>query len=280
MRLINRFRTALRRFRPQSRPGALILIYHRVAEPTLDPFGLAVSPRHFAEHLEVLRARVRPVPLRQLEAGVRAGKPPRKAVVVTFDDGYADNLLSARPLLERADVPATVFIVTGSMGEGRYFWWDELGSVLLHPGTLPQRLRLDLHGECVCDMDIADASTYSKDDVRRHGRWTFAAGEPPTPRHQLFLALYQMIQSLPDDRPAQAVQALRAWAGESVSAGDREARALTVEELTRLGDGALVEIGAHTVHHPLLPALPTALQPYEISTSRRVLVEETPGASR
>jgi peptidoglycan/xylan/chitin deacetylase (PgdA/CDA1 family) len=56
------------------------------------------------------------------------------AVAITFDDGYADLLANAKPLLERADVPATAFVVAG--GLGRPFWWDELAALL---GTVAAR---------------------------------------------------------------------------------------------------------------------------------------------
>ena len=58
-------------------------------------------------------------------------------------------------------------------------------------------------------------------------------------------------------------------------AGDREpdcaARALTAEELVRLAEGGLVEIGAHTVDHPYLPAMPAGRQQAEVSGSRNAL---------
>lgn len=104
------------------RRGTLVLLYHRVADLPSDPWSLAVTPRHFAEHLEVLCAMARPVPLRE----AAEGRAPRRAVAVTFDDGYSDNLYAARPLLERRGVPATVFVTTGGLDDGRELWWDEL----------------------------------------------------------------------------------------------------------------------------------------------------------
>src|SRR3954470_15948888 len=108
------------------RPPALILLYHRVATPTRDPQLLSVSPERFAEHLEVVRRCAEPVAL----AGILAqGEGPRAAI--TFDDGYADNLHEAAPLLAAAGVPATVFVVSGQVGTTDEFWWDELERVLL-----------------------------------------------------------------------------------------------------------------------------------------------------
>ena len=53
---------------------------------------------------------------------------PARAVCVTFDDGYYDNLAVAGPLLEEARVPATVFLATGFLGAS-CFWWDRLARV-------------------------------------------------------------------------------------------------------------------------------------------------------
>ena len=67
--------------------------------------------------------------------------------MITFDDGYADVLHHAKPLLERHSVPATVFVATGAIGQRREFWWDELGGLFLQPGTLPEELELTVDEE-------------------------------------------------------------------------------------------------------------------------------------
>ena len=60
-------------------------------------------------------------------------KLPRRTVIITFDDGYADNFHTALPLLQEADCPATVFVTAGKIGAERDFWWDELERVILVP---------------------------------------------------------------------------------------------------------------------------------------------------
>src|SRR5437667_6748579 len=93
---------------------ALILMYHRVTDTGPDPWSLAVSPQHFAEHLEVLRRRFRPVALRELQS--RSPRRGPRPVVLTFDDGYADNALTALSLLRSLDIPATVSVTSPLVG--------------------------------------------------------------------------------------------------------------------------------------------------------------------
>src|SRR5262245_38761050 len=140
---------------------ALILMYHRVTELPNDPYLLAVTPKHFAEQLEVIRRYGVPMRLLQFVEVLRAGHIPNRAVVVTFDDGYADNLYQAKPLLARYEIPATIFVTAGQVGSQREFWWDELDRLLLQPGMLPARLRLHLNGT-VFEKDLAETSTYTE----------------------------------------------------------------------------------------------------------------------
>src|SRR5258708_1690179 len=90
----------------------LVLLYHRVAAPSWDPFDMCVEPERFEQQLAALSRVADFVPLSAIASGLRRGRRERPVVALTFDDGYADNLHGALPLLERYGAPATVFITT------------------------------------------------------------------------------------------------------------------------------------------------------------------------
>ena len=115
---------AYRRLRSYVRAGVAILGYHRLQHDGPDPLRLSVAPSRFAEHLQVIVRVGRPLALRDAVASLRSGRTPRRAIIVTFDDGYSDNLHTALPLLERHGVPATMFVTSGNLGGE--FWWDRL----------------------------------------------------------------------------------------------------------------------------------------------------------
>jgi peptidoglycan/xylan/chitin deacetylase (PgdA/CDA1 family) len=120
----------LRALRRLSERRPLILLYHRVAELPEDRWQLAVSPAAFERQLRFLRSVFRPVPLSVLVRALEEGAETRGMVAITFDDGYADNLLNAKPLLEKHGVPATVFVSSDAVREEREFWWDDLQRIV------------------------------------------------------------------------------------------------------------------------------------------------------
>ncbi len=248
---------------------ALVLLYHRIAEAGADPWQLAVTPRHFAEHLQVLRQLGRPTSLQDLSGGLHKGRVPRRAIVVTFDDGYADNFFNAKPLLEAHDVPATVFVTTGYSRTDREFWWDELERLFLQPGVLPGALRLDVNGQGH-DWRLDAATDYDEALYRTHLGWRAWQEETPTPRHALYRSLWQMMHPLSDGERQAIRKALLAWAGASAAARPTH-RAMTPEEIIELAQGGLIEVGCHTVTHPQLSALGAAAQRDEITRSKAEL---------
>lgn len=245
-----------------------ILLYHRVTEVPIDPWGLCVSPAHFAEHLDVLRRHCSPISLDEMARRSREGRLPPNAVTVTFDDGYADNLLAAQPLLERFDVPASVFIITGYTESNDEFWWDELERVLLRPGRLPETLRLTL-GSDVREWKLGGARTYSAGEYASNRSPRFWDVNPDS-RLTLYYNVCRALQPIAPAQRASVLQEIREWAQDTSS--PRQAyRQLRPDELLAIERGGLVTVGAHTVSHPFLKAHPPNVQQEEILQSKKYL---------
>jgi peptidoglycan/xylan/chitin deacetylase (PgdA/CDA1 family) len=203
---------------------AAILLYHRVSSAQWDPWGLAVEPDLFEQQLALLVSSFKPLPLAELVGRLEADEVPPGAVAVTFDDGYRDNLVTGKPLLERYEIPATVFVVSGSVDSDRDFWWDEL-----------ERLAPQLAARANDDLETVFRGW--------HGR----------------------LQSLTEEERRQTLADL----GGEIH-GD-EPTTMSAEELRRLASGPLVEIGAHTVTHPLLTNLTMDEQLEEMRGSKQAL---------
>ncbi|HWP42820.1 MAG TPA: polysaccharide deacetylase family protein [Blastocatellia bacterium] len=250
---------------------ALILLYHRVAEPGCDPWHLSVKPHHFREHLEVLRKHARPMRLLDLVAALRRGRLPRRAVAVTFDDGYADNLSHAKPLLEKFDVPATVFVAVGYTGREREFWWDELDRLLLEPGLLPETLELRVDGQRF-RWELGEDARYSEIDYQRNRDWRAWDERDPGRRQSLYRSLWRLMQPLADAERQKIRDYLCAWASADPAARASH-RPMSHDEILALERGGLIEIGSHTITHPQLPMLSADAQRDEICHSKAHLEE-------
>jgi peptidoglycan/xylan/chitin deacetylase (PgdA/CDA1 family) len=246
-------------------------MYHRVAEVDSDPWSLCVTPKHFAEHLEVLRTYGKPIQLQQLTKKLIGRQSIDRSIVVTFDDGYADNLYNAKPLLEKYDIPATVFVTTGGIGQRYEFWWDELDRLLLQPTTLPDLLQLTIKGKTY-QWELGKATYYSEADAQRDRHWRMESDmrKDPTPRHALYRALYQQLQFLSASEQEDLLHEVRVWVN-CEPVGRSTHRTLSNEELLALEAGRLIEIGAHTVTHPFLSNLPIHRQRDEIQQSKDTL---------
>ena len=92
-------------------PGVRILMYHRVRNVTHYD-QLSVSIHNFEKQVRYLSENYRVISLddavKEMANGVRSN-----AVVITFDDGYLDNIDNALPILQQYNIPATIFLTTG-----------------------------------------------------------------------------------------------------------------------------------------------------------------------
>ena len=248
--MFNRPRRVLKRLWQRSRPRAVILMYHRVAQVAEDPHGLCVSPEHFAEHLDVLRRRFGVIALRELPARLREGRLPRRTVVITFDDGYADSLHTVSPLCERFDLPATVFVTAGYLDGRREFWWDDLEAQTLGRGMATARdLELEVNG----------------------ARLSWPTGAP---LREVYDTLHMRLRPAAAETRERVLNDLAHWQG--TGRGVREDHRPLIEgECRQLAASRRVDVQSHTVHHLWLAAHPAAVQANELRESRQRLAEIT-----
>jgi peptidoglycan/xylan/chitin deacetylase (PgdA/CDA1 family) len=256
LRVRTRLRSIAHRVWPP-KPKPLILMYHRIADDPIDHWRIAVSPVHFEQQLDVLRRTRHPLPLADFVQGLMAGSLPSNAVALTFDDGYIDNLVAAKPRLAAADIPATVFLTTGFVGQSGGFWWDELARlILLEDGS--SGFELVIRGQSM-HFDIG-AEPPTKEYP--------AVGDAPLLRRRAAIAaIWQVIRRLGDEERELVMAQLRSiFSGSKYRAWPD--RVMTGAEVQALVENGLVTIGAHTVTHPVLAGLESAACHREIVESK------------
>lgn len=111
--------------------GVPILEYHQVAD---DQEMYSVSPDDFAGQMEYLAGRgYTAISLQEFcDANGGKYKLPEKPVIITFDDGYADNYLTALPIMEKYGMRASVFVISDSVGEPDYLTWEQIRELNRH----------------------------------------------------------------------------------------------------------------------------------------------------
>jgi peptidoglycan/xylan/chitin deacetylase (PgdA/CDA1 family) len=238
------FYSALRQVSPSRKVA--ILRYHAVCDPHAgyaDP-AICVPPAAFQRQVECLAADYTVLPLPEVVDAFGAGRSlPPNTVVITFDDGYADNLQAAR-MLHRHGLSATFYITADCLAGGSPFWPAELRalisairqpSVTLNVGERAISLAL------TTDMERGDA-------VRRITR--LFKSHPIPVRERLRDQLRSLASGVPDAR------VMLTWE--------------ELAEMHRLG----MTIGAHTLTHPNLPSAGLDAAALEIRGSKQRLEKE------
>lgn len=240
------------------RKRALIFVYHRVAEPLADPWGLCVSPERFAEQLLLFQGLADVLPLEAIVHAKSDRDLPDRPLVITFDDGYADVLLNAKPILEDLRTPATVFVTSGYLDAAGEVWSDELARLILLSDEDP--------------LDLAKlVNVHPDNSLDRDGAGSWYAWEPAGDLRQwLYRVLYDRLLHAKREIREAVLDQVRGWCGRKPEEAP-PARFLTSGELTQLAASRWIEIGAHTVTHPVLAELEPARQKYEIEASKESL---------
>jgi len=120
----SKYNFILNLFNKKFRKTAIIFTYHRIATVSNDPQSLCVSPALFTEQVEFFKNNFEIISLPELANRLKDKKLDGNEMVITFDDGYRDNLTNALPILEKYNIPATIFVCTAKIGEQASFPWD------------------------------------------------------------------------------------------------------------------------------------------------------------
>jgi len=226
-------------------------MYHRIAEESFDPWGMAVSPTHFAEQAEWLARNCDVLPLVEFASAHREGRLPRRAIAITFDDGYACTYKVAARILERLELPATVFLPAAPLKRGGEFWWDEL-----------ERLVLGYRGSSL-NIDGRKIELGSRDASDRNWKPYHA---PRTRRQKAFKAIWSMIHRKGANEVDTAMADLRCQADAAPAARESH-RIATVHEVR----SSKLEPGSHGFSHASLPCLSETDKAREIREGKALL---------
>lgn len=223
--------------------GCTIVAYHGVAPRSSGRLNTkTISSALFEQHLRLLCQYATPIRLREAEIGTHASG--RLRVALTFDDGLASVARYALPLLERYDVPATLF-VTAAWTDRRDVLWPDL--VDLCRRSAPPSITVDgrtFHRNHRGQFQGVDGAG-SLRDAARNGSRAFLAD------------LYRVLAPHQAFRHDETLAAY--W------------RLLDEDALRHLAAHPLIEIGAHGVSHRFLPALPVADSRRELAAARESL---------
>ncbi len=229
----------LRVLSPGGQRGLSILIYHRVLPETDPLFPVEVDRIEFDRQLGLLKSMFTILPLSEAARRLRAGTLPPRAACITFDDGYADNAEIALPLLQHHGLHATFFVATGFLDGGRM--WNDTVIELVRRAPAPE----------------LDAETLG---LGRHPLGSI------TERRAAVKALIGKLKYLEPGVRLEQVNRLAALAG-CVLPDDLMMCSEQVRRLHRAG----MEIGAHTVNHPILASSAPEVARAEIANGKQAL---------
>ncbi len=224
----------------------LTLLYHRINKIENDANFLAVSPEHFYEQMLWLKRNFNIVRFED-----KWDRIEKNAVCITFDDGYMDNFDNALPILQQLQIPATIFISTKTINTQEEFWWDDLERNIYY-GKSDRNPMFSLKDDffsCTWKTDTFG----EKENLYKTMHWLMRDKISLQKRNDWMRQLYE-------------------W-NEWDEKGRKENITCQVKECLEK-DLSLITIGAHTVHHPSLAALPKSIQKEEILKSKTMLEQQ------
>lgn len=226
----------------------IVLRYHRVIprdEPHSD-YRIGIDEDLFRAQIAWIAGRMRVIDLEEYLRWVSSGKTPDDDLaILTFDDGYRDNLTHAAPILAEAGLPATFYVTAACMTERMPFWTETVAAILR---LAPRRIaRVELNGG-PCEITTQDELS----------------------RYRSCHAMIARLRRAPLESVAAALERIADTLGVDLARAREETPpVMSGDDVRALA--ARFRIGSHTVGHPYLPAETAEAQRVEIFESKRFL---------
>jgi len=239
-------------FRDRFQNKSFILMYHRII-PLSERFtgiiqpGMYVTDETFERHLVFLKKKFSIIPLHEMVHRINRGQTTGWCCSITFDDGWRGTYDMAFPLLERHQVPASVFLASGYIGTDKWFWPEELAWCL----------------ENLLKQDAWDAET----DGLIKSLMPEMNSRNKNNRTDL---IDDAIERVKKYRPEMR-EALLSTLREALPSGSRERLMMSWDEAAEMQKSGLVSFGAHTVNHIYLDQVEPETARLEISSSKQAI---------
>ena len=240
--------SALRALRQTFSSEVTILAYHRILDvPNEDEFPfdielVSASVSQFNQQMEYIKINYQPITFATLLTHLeRDEKPPRRAAIITFDDGFADNYHNAFPVLKRLDMPATIFLSTDNIDRQETFWYEKLSYSVM-----------------TTNVDKITTPTFG----------SFMVKKDPESRRKLIMEIITKLKLVPDEIRLTSLNNLYAQLlGNREWQEDARSGPLTWEQIKEMS-ASNIEFGSHSVSHPVLSRLPLAKLAFEVEHSK------------
>jgi peptidoglycan/xylan/chitin deacetylase (PgdA/CDA1 family) len=227
-----------------------ILAYHRIFPNSYIPdqrssfYRLGITESLFEEHIRYITQHHNCLTFNDAASFMQNRTLPKDCVMITFDDGYKDNMNIALPIMEKYKVPFTVYVCTGFIDKKASLWWYEVESIIMRLKTID--IKLGVH---TFKRDLNEAFEKISLIEEVNNIFKTSSIQDQTKYIEQFRAISDLKFTYHKDF-------------------------LTWDELRAFSKHPLVTIGAHTVHHPALACLNPNEMHEEIFLSKIRLEEE------
>jgi peptidoglycan/xylan/chitin deacetylase (PgdA/CDA1 family) len=232
----------------------IILGYHRVIpnDETGSPYRMGMGARLFEAQIRWLAARHRIVSMEEFLTWRASDRTPTEdLVVLTFDDGYRDNLTHAAPILRELGVPAVFYVTSSGLSERMPYWPEVLGQMTLLTEARSVSLGLGRETPTVGPIDYPLMT--------------------PAQRTRSCLRMIAELRTLPSAKITEAIGVIATRLGvDPAAAGERTPRLLDADDIRSLASSGFT-IGSHSATHPYLPSETIEVQRREIVESKRAI---------